>query len=264
MSRFCPLFSSSKGNSLFLSGGSTSLLVDAGVSARRLFQAMNARGFQPENLAGILITHEHSDHIAGLETLLKKIKIPVYAAAETLEWLCGAGKIPPGTTLVECATGQDFTVGDIAVTAFDTPHDAVHSLGFRFVMPDQRKIGIATDLGHITGTVEHHLTGCDLILLESNYDKSMLEVSPYPYILKRRIKGERGHLSNDDCSAELARLVKSGSTYFILGHLSEQNNMPEIASQTTRLRLAADSLRERLDYILQVAPAREPGEVLTF
>ena len=262
MSRFCPLFSSSKGNSLFLSGGNTSLLVDAGVSARRLYQAMNDRGFLPEKLAGILITHEHSDHIAGLETLLKKLKIPVYAAPETLDYLCTAGKVPPGTTLIACA--GDFTVGDIAVTAFDTPHDAVHSLGFRFVMPDQRIIGVATDLGHISGTVAHHLTGCDLVLLESNYDKSMLEVSSYPYVLKRRIRGERGHLSNDDCSAELAELVKSGSTYFILGHLSEQNNMPEIASQTTRLRLDKESLREKLDYILQVAPARHPGEVLTF
>lgn len=262
MSRFCPLFSSSKGNSIYISGGDTSLLVDAGVSYRRLCQAMRDRSLSPEELDGILITHEHSDHIMGLETLLKRLDIPVYASPETLDFLCAGGKIPPGRTLVECAGA--FTIGDIQVTAFDTPHDAVHSLGFRFSMPDQRVIGIATDLGHISGTVEHHLTGCDLIMLESNYDRNMLDCGPYPYMLKRRIRGDRGHLSNEACSEALSRLVKNGSTYFVLGHLSEQNNLPEIAYETSRLKLAADSLRERLDYVLHVAPARGPGEVLAF
>jgi phosphoribosyl 1,2-cyclic phosphodiesterase len=112
--------------------------------------------------------------------------------------------------------------------------------------------------------VEHHLTGCDLILLESNYDPGMLANGPYPYPLKLRIRGQSGHLSNEDCSEEIARLVRSGSTYFVLCHLSEQNNMPEIAYQATQIRLAAQSLRERLDYLLQVAPAHQPGEVLAF
>lgn len=262
MSRFCPLYSSSKGNSVYLSGGGTSLLIDAGVSYRKLVQAMLARDLEPDSLQAVLITHEHGDHIAGLEILLKKLKLPVYASPETLEILCESGKIPPGSTLVECS--GTFTIGDIQVTAFDTPHDAVHSLGFRFAMPDERVIGYATDLGHVTGTVEHHLTGCDLIMLESNYDPNMLACGPYPYPLKRRIKGDHGHLSNEDCSEEVARLVRSGSTYFYLGHLSEQNNLPEIAYQATRFRLATQEMRERLDYILQVAPAQEPGEVLAF
>jgi phosphoribosyl 1,2-cyclic phosphodiesterase len=262
MSRFCPLFSSSKGNSIYLSGGGTSLLIDAGVSFRRLSHAMMDRGFNPGELSGVLITHEHSDHISGLEILLKRLRIPVYAAPETLDWLCARGHIPPGAELVECAA--TFTIGDIEVTPFDTPHDAVHSLGFRFVMPDQRIVGVATDLGHVNSTVENYLTGCDLIMLESNYDPGMLDAGPYPYILKRRIRGERGHLSNSDCSDEVARLVKRGTTYFVLGHLSEQNNLPEIAFQTSRSRLAAEMLKEKLDYVLNVAPAREPGEVLAF
>lgn len=262
MSRFCPLFSSSKGNSVYLSGGGTSLLVDAGVSYRRLSQAMAARDLVPEELSGVLITHEHSDHIKGLEVLLKRLDVPVFASPETLDCLCTSGRIPPGRTLVECS--GTFQVGEIQVTAFDTPHDAVHSLGFRFEMPDQRIVGVATDLGHINGTVAHHLSGCDLIMLESNYDRNMLDCGPYPYSLKRRIKGALGHLSNEDCSNELIRFVKSGSTYFVLGHLSEQNNLPEIAYQTSRLRLTAEALKERLDYVLHVAPASGPGEVLVF
>jgi phosphoribosyl 1,2-cyclic phosphodiesterase len=262
MSRVCPLYSSSKGNSIYLSGGGSALLVDAGVSYRRILEAMGARSLAPEELRGILITHEHIDHIRGLDVLLKRLKIPVYASPETLSFLCRDGHIPPGTTLVECA--GTFLVGDIEVTAFDTPHDAVHSLGFRFLMPDERVIGVATDLGHISGTVEHHLTGCDLVLLESNYDPGMLANGPYPYSLKRRIHGQSGHLSNEDCAAEIGRLVQNGSTHFVLCHLSEQNNMPEIAYQATQVRLAAQSLRERLDYLLQVAPAHAPGEVLAF
>ncbi|MCL2056162.1 MAG: MBL fold metallo-hydrolase [Oscillospiraceae bacterium] len=260
MSRLCTLFSSSSGNAVYISGGGTALLVDAGASCRRILTALDARGLDFSGIAGILITHEHIDHISALEVLLKKIRVPVYASSETLDFLCRNGKIPPGAVLAE-ASGT-FCVGDIKVTAFDTPHDAAHSLGFRLEMPDRRVIGIATDLGHISGTVEHHLTGCDLIMLESNYDPGMLDTGPYPYLLKRRIKSNTGHLSNEDCAEGIRRLVKKGAAYFVLGHLSEQNNLPEIAYQTSRLKLAADCLRERLDYVLHVAPARGPGEVL--
>jgi len=262
MSRFCPLFSSSSGNSLYLSGGKTSLLVDVGVSYRRLKNGLSARNISPEDIDAILITHEHSDHIAGLAVLLSNLDVPVYGSPETLEYILRNPKIPAGRTFIECA--DTFCVEDIEVTPFDTPHDSLHSLGFRFNMPDQRKIVIATDLGHISDTVAEHLSGCDLVLLESNYDKGMLECSPYPYYLKRRIKGSHGHLSNDDCSTQIQNLVKNGSTYFVLGHLSEQNNMPEIAYQSSKTRLEGANMRERLDYILQVAPAHEPGEVLVF
>lgn len=262
MSRFCPLFSSSKGNSIYLSGGDTAILVDVGVSFRRLYTALESRQLDWQNIRGIIITHEHTDHISGLKTLLKRWNIPVYSAPETLEYLVGRG-IPSATsTLIPLECTQ--CIGDIEVTPFDTPHDAVHSIGLRFSMPDQRRIAIATDLGHITDTVRSNLSGCDLVMLESNYDPGMLSASSYPYMLKRRIKGETGHLSNNDCSSEVARLAEGGSTYFVLGHLSEQNNMPQLAYQTTRVTLQEAQMKEKQDYLLSVAPAHEPHEMLVF
>lgn len=262
MSRFCSMFSSSKGNSTYLSGAGSSILVDAGVSYKRLCGAFESQGLELDRLRAVLITHEHSDHIKGLKTLLKRLPIPLYGTRGTLEYLCVNGYIPPHTTLVECS--GTMCIGDIEVTAFDTPHDARHSVGYRFTMPDQRKVAIATDLGHITDSVRAHLTGCDLVLLESNYDKGMLDCSSYPYMLKRRIKSDYGHLSNDDCAQEIVRLIKSGGTRFVLGHLSEQNNMPNLAYQVTKSILDTCALREDIDYILRVAPAHGPREVMIF
>lgn len=262
MSRFCPLFSSSKGNSILLSGGGTSLLIDAGVSFRRLSAALDGQGYCVGDINGILITHEHSDHISGLKTLLKKTDIPLYAPKETLEYLWVNGYIQAHTVVHEC--GESFVVGGIEARAFDTPHDAAHSVGYRFTMPDLRVVAVATDLGHITDGVRKNLLGCDLVMLESNYDRGMLECSSYPYVVKRRIKSDFGHLSNDDCSGMLLSLAKSGTTRFVLGHLSEQNNIPELARETAHSVLTSASLRENIDYTLDVASARGMARAVAF
>lgn len=263
MSRFCPLFSSSKGNSIFLAGGGTSLLIDAGVSYKRLCESLDAQGYAPADLQGVLITHEHSDHISGLSVLLKKTKIPLYASKGTLEHLWINGYIPAQTHTVECGE-KPVTIGDIEVTAFETPHDAAHSVGYCFTMPDLRTVAIATDLGHITDTVRKHLLGCDLVMLESNYDPGMLDCSSYPYMLKRRIKSDFGHLSNDMCAEMLIGLVRSGTARLVLGHLSEQNNIPELARQTAKAVLDAAGMLENRDYTLAVAPARGRTEAVVF
>lgn len=262
MSRFCPLLSSSKGNATYLSGGGTALLVDAGVSLRQLTIALGAHGFAPEHLSGVLITHEHSDHIRGLPMLLKKHNVPLYASRGTLEYLCAHGHVPGHTRVAEIS--GPVTIGGIEVLAFDTPHDACHSVGYKFVMPDHRTIAIATDLGHVTDTVREHITGCDLVMLESNYDRRMLECSSYPWPLKRRIKSDYGHLQNEICADECIRLIKSGTTRLILAHLSEQNNLPELARQVTKSFLDQADMRENRDYILGVAPARGATSVTVF
>lgn len=254
MSRFCPLFSSSKGNSTYLSGGGAHLLVDVGVSLRQLTKALGEQSLCPDDLDGVLITHEHSDHIRGLAMLLKHHDIPLYASPATLEFLCDHGHVPHGADIH--ALEETTEIAGIAVTPFETPHDACGSVGFRFLLPDCRTVAIATDLGHVTDTVRRNIAGCDLVMLESNYDIGMLDCSSYPYSLKRRIRGKFGHLSNELCAQECIRLIRSGTTRLILAHLSEQNNLPLLARQVTKSLLDADQMRENLDYILEVAPAR--------
>lgn len=237
-------------------------MVDAGVSYRSLCEALYAQGFSVDGLDGVFITHEHSDHIGGLKTLLKKTNIRLYASRGTLEYLWLSGYIPAHTKVVECA--ESVVVGDIEATSFETPHDAAHSVGYRFAMPDGRVVGVATDLGHITETVRAHLTGCDLVMLESNYDMGMLDCSGYPYMLKRRIKSAYGHLANEDCAHGLPELVRTGTTRLVLGHLSEQNNIPQLAYQVTKSVLDTARLKENIDYTLTVAPARGRTQTIIF
>ncbi|MCL2033924.1 MAG: MBL fold metallo-hydrolase [Oscillospiraceae bacterium] len=262
MSRICPLFSSSKGNSVYLSGGGSSLLIDAGVSFKQLLIALEAQNIDISHINGILVTHEHSDHIHGLKVLLKRTNIPLYTSRGTMEYLWLNGYIPAHTRITVCDGA--FNIGEIEGTAFQTPHDASHSVGYRFLMPDGRRVGVATDLGHVSGGVRESLTGCDLVMLESNYDPGMLECSSYPYPLKRRIKSEFGHLSNDDCACMLALLAKCGTTRFVLGHLSEQNNIPELARQTAKAALDSGGLKENVDYTLAVAPPRGRTQTIVF
>ena len=262
MSKFCPLFSSSKGNCTYLSGGGTSLLVDAGISLRQLTAAMARHDLSPRQLDGILITHEHTDHTRGLSALLKKYPMPLYASSETLLYLTEKNMLPPGISIFEIYT--DTIIGAIQVTPFQTPHDANHSIGFCFHMPDDRKIAIATDLGHISETVHDHITGCDLVMLESNYDPHMLDASSYPYALKRRIRGNIGHLSNEACADECLRLIESGTTRLFLAHLSEKNNLPLLAHQVTQSVLQQANMKEGTDYLLNVAPARDHSVLTVF
>ena len=262
MSKLFPLCSSSKGNCTYLSGGGSAVLIDAGISLRALVSSLSAQGLSTDALGGILITHEHTDHISGLTALLKKTKLPVYASAGTLDFLIAGDFIPPDTTLIEVTS--PFCVGELRVTPFPTPHDAAESIGFRFELPDLSTVAIATDLGHITDLIRACLTGCDVVMLESNYDRGMLDCSAYPYFLKRRIKGDLGHLSNESCAAEALRLVHNGTTRIVLAHLSEQSNLPALAHAVTRSVLQAQQMCENRDYILKVAPARSAQEILVF
>lgn len=260
MSRFCTIASSSKGNCAYLSGGGTALLVDAGISCKAITRALNAIG--GPSPAGIFVTHEHTDHIRGLRVLLSRLKIPVYGSPGTLEALVLGGHLPPETELIEMGDGVE--VGGIQVRSFDTPHDAAQPCGYRFSMPDGRKIGVATDLGRYDEGVAGELSGCDLVLLESNYDPAMLRSGPYPWSLKQRIAGARGHLSNDDCGDALAGLLERGATRFVLAHLSLNNNYPGIAYQTARNALDQAGAQEGSDYLLSVAHPCELHPMIVF
>ena len=253
MSRVCMLGSSSSGNSACISGGETALLIDAGVSCRAIFQGMAQGNISPEKLRGILITHEHIDHIRGLSTLLKRLSLPLYATPQVLGYIETHVNLPAGARLLE-ADPEGFMVGEIFVEPFQTPHDSVGSLGFRLAMPDGADLGYATDLGWFSESVGAALMGCTGVVLEANYDEAMLETGPYPPMLKRRIRGAFGHLSNRDCGQAAARLAACGGTHFMLAHLSQENNNPETALAAVSTCLEREGLVSGRDFTLQAAP----------
>lgn len=263
MARFCTLCSGSSGNSTYVGTGRSGLLVDAGVSCKGMLAALESAGIEPSQVQGILITHEHIDHIRGLRVLLKKLKVPVYASPEVLAFLEQCGHLQPDTQTEELGEAPK-EIGGMEVRAFRTSHDSVHSQGYRFVFPDERRAAVATDLGIVTGEVDAALAGCDLVLMESNYDRNMLLAGPYPYSLKRRIQGAEGHLSNEECAEQLARLVQSGTARFVLGHLSTENNHPSVARQAALEALTGCGCREGVDFTLTVAPRYQAGEMTIF
>lgn len=262
MARFCTLFSGSEGNCTYVSCGDTSVLIDVGRSAKQVLEAMEARGIDPKGLSALLVTHEHGDHIKGIRAFLKKVPLPVYATPEVLEKLLWDQILTESSPRTAIEEGTPFQVGSIGIHCFDIPHDSIHPVGYQFVLPDRRKISLATDMGFMCDSVRNTITGSNLVLLESNYDPSMLSVSTYPYALKQRIVSNLGHLSNDVCAKELAGLVRTGSTRLILGHLSRRTNMPELAAYSARNALQQAGMRENYDYRLWVAPRDEPMEMV--
>lgn len=252
MAKFCPLFSSSSGNSIYIGSGDSGILIDTGRSAKQLHLALHNIGVNPETLSAIFVTHEHSDHISGLRVFASKYNINVYATNGTITFLENQGSLNEKVSY-EVIIDKGCDAGSLFVKPFRTSHDSSESCGYTVETSDGRKIAVCTDLGIITQEVENAITGCDLVMLESNHDKRMLENGPYPYPLKRRILGEKGHLSNEVCANQVAKLVNSGTTRIFLGHLSKENNTPELAFQTSYAELMTIGAKEGSDYILKVA-----------
>ena len=260
---FCPLYSGSSGNSLFVRYGQTSLLVDAGLSGRITLEALKKIEVDPASLNGLLVTHDHSDHIKGVGVLSRKLKLPVYATEGTwrvIDKKCG--DIAPECRRVIRA-GEDFYVDQIGVEAFATPHDAEEPVGFR-MWGGALSVSVATDLGWMPQRVEDALAGSSLILLESNHDPDMLLRNPnYSSTLKQRILSRHGHLSNETASEKLVALAERGTHNFILGHLSGENNTPELALQTSENRAELEGLRLGEDILIDLAWRDRVGSVYT-
>lgn len=261
MAKFCAMFSGSSGNCAFISSGGTSVLVDAGVSARSICNALEAIGSNINEIAGILITHEHSDHIRGLKTLLKRHKIPVYANSATIGGILESMEVDDDN-FVELKSGSSIEIAGIGVSSFSTSHDSRESVGYRIHTPDGKQIGIATDLGYVSDSVISGITGCDAIMIESNHDVGMLQNGRYPYYLKRRIMSKTGHLSNEDCSKILPHLCRSGARRFVLAHLSRDNNLPELALETAVSAMKLCGI-DRENYKIEVAPRNGPECVIS-
>ncbi len=244
MARFATLYSGSSGNSAVVlhntPAGQEYLLVDMGKNCKQTLLALQALELQDATLRGILITHEHIDHVSGLKVFLKKCPVPVYGSAATLAALQAQQILPDTVARYPLANGQSAMRGGFTVQAFATSHDSADCCGFRITTADGTSMAIATDLGVLNHPVYENLLGCGLVALESNYDRVMLQMGPYPYYLKTRIASQRGHLSNDDAAAAIADLLADGCHRFALCHLSRENNTPDLARATVTARLAED------------------------
>lgn len=261
MVKFCSLFSGSSGNSIFVAAGSTRLLIDAGLSAKKIIEALCSIGEKPSELSAILISHEHSDHIKGAGILSRKFNLPIHASEGT--WKGMEQLIGPvlESNKVIFASYAPFQIGDIMVTPFPIPHDANEPVGYSFSAAG-RKVTVATDIGHINLELLSCMEDSDLLLLESNHDIEMLRVGPYPWHLKRRIAGNRGHLSNDAAGEVIAYMAERGTKHFLLGHLSKENNFPELAYQTVCNALCEKSLQAGTDVMLEVVLRDRVGKVI--
>ena len=258
MARFCSLFSSSSGNSTYIGSAKTGILVDAGVSAKKMKEALLSRDIDPSELGGIFITHEHSDHIKGVRILASTYKIPVFATEATLSFLEENGALTSKFPY-EVIPYEGREIGDIFVKPFRTPHDSRESCGYRIEFPDGQKAAVATDIGKITDEIKSNLLGCELVMLESNHDIDMLKKGPYPPHLKARILSDIGHISNAICAEELKKLLKTGTTRFILGHLSQHNNTPLLALTSAESACIDLGAKNGVDYKLVVAKPKDNG-----
>lgn len=260
MARFCSLFSSSSGNCTYIGSADGGVLIDAGASAKQISIRLNAIGVSEENIGAIFITHEHSDHVKGLRVFASKYNIPLYATNGTISELEKQGiingKFPVHTIDSEIECNNQL------IKPFGISHDVKEPCGFSVTTSDGRRICVATDTGIVTEEMRSALNGCDLALVESNHDIGMLRNGSYPYNLKRRILSDVGHLSNVACGDFIVELIKSGTTRFVLGHLSKENNIPSLAYRTSKSALDCIGATENRDYILKVAGFEEPEMVV--
>ncbi len=259
MAIVCPLFSSSSGNSTYIGFGSSGLLVDVGVTAKRLSEALNNIQVDPSCLCGIFITHEHIDHIKGLRVFSAKYHIPIFCSQKTLDAIIAVDGVK------DCGMispfDEEISLAGFTVKRFSTSHDCEGSSGYFIHTPDGKKVAVCTDLGYVSDEVERSLYGADLALIESNHDLSMLKNGPYPPSLKRRILSDKGHLSNPSCADLIAKLAVEGTCRFILGHISRDNNTPDAALNCTMTRLSLCGLEACRDYTL-VAAAPERNKIV--
>lgn len=255
--KICCLYSGSKGNCTFISAGGAKILIDAGRSAKALCSALCSIGVNIDDIDAIFITHEHTDHISALQVLSHKHCIPIHMLLNSAqvfnglcdEKLCGCLRLYKGNSF-------ETRVNGLTIKAFPTPHDSRAAVGYRLEFEGEDgeviSIAVSTDTGHVTDAMRENLTGCRAVVIESNHDLQMLIEGPYPYDLKQRIRSKKGHLSNVDCAAFACELYESGTEHIMLAHLSEENNLPEIAFNEVFTAIADES------FDLKVARQDEP------
>jgi phosphoribosyl 1,2-cyclic phosphodiesterase len=234
------LASGSKGNSILIKTESTHLLLDVGLSGKKIISLLESIDVDPQMLDAVIVSHEHSDHVSGVGVICRRFNIPLYITHLTYSVCChGIGKLPAGVKYFE--TGKEFTIGDIVIKAFPSSHDVIDGSNFIFWKKGDvnRKLTVATDLGYSSNLMLHNVKESTSIILESNHDVKMLLNGPYPPHLKQRIKSRQGHLSNEQAVGVMTQVLHSGLKNLILVHLSEKNNLPELAE-----KIMSDFLKE--------------------
>lgn len=244
------IISGSSGNCTLVSDGKTNILIDCGASGKRITDALKELGTDICTVKAILVTHEHIDHVRGAGVLARRHKIPIYATVGTHRSM-DVGKVDE-SLLFAVTPDKAFNIGDIDITPFSIPHDAASPCGYSFTDGND-KLALATDIGRMNNYILNHLHGCKSVLLESNHDIDMLRYGAYPYPLKQRILSDIGHLSNAAAAETALELVKSGTEHIMLGHLSEQNNLPEIAQLESFNHLTNNGVKVGTDVTLQIA-----------
>ena len=238
MFRAIPLFSGSQGNCVYVKYKDEEVLIDAGVSFKKITTALNSIGTDIKNIKAVLTTHEHCDHVQGLAVLSRHTDMPIFINRKSAsyydepldELFSGHVKIKD--------PGDNITFDGFEVNVFATPHDSIGSCGYHFTFSDGTRFALATDMGMITPEIASYLLGCKTVIIESNHDTKMLKNGPYPFTLKKRILSDHGHLSNEDCALFLPKLVDMGAEKIILAHLSKENNTPELCYKTNASSLA--------------------------
>jgi phosphoribosyl 1,2-cyclic phosphodiesterase len=260
---FCSFSSGSSGNCYLVKSESAAILIDAGISGKRVWEGLAHTGTDPGMLRAILITHEHSDHIGGLISVMKKAgSLTVHANERTWQATGISENAFPFVNIERFVTGDDFTVGDISVKTFAVSHDAAEPVGYT-LRCQGRQISLITDTGHVDAEMFEEIRGANLLVLESNHDEDMLKYGKYPFFLKKRVLGDKGHLSNDAAGDAILRLLMSGGEKrrVLLAHLSRENNFPEMALQTVKNILEEYGYHTGTDVDLDVIPRDGIGEL---
>lgn len=259
---FCSLYSGSSGNCIFVSSGNTKILIDAGMSGKSIENALAIINQSPSEIDAIFVTHEHIDHVKGVGVLSRRYDIPIYANEPTFDAMANCiGRIADKNRMI--IDSRCISINDMDIINYDIPHDAACPFGYS-IHADNKKVCIATDLGHFTEEVRHSIEDADVLLLESNHDIEMLKFGPYPYTLKKRILSDVGHLSNEACGNAIVKITNDKHKNIILGHLSKTNNYPDLAYQTVVNILTENGIKLNSDITLTMAKRNEPSSYIEF
>ena len=263
--RIMTIASGSSGNCIYVGSDNTHILIDAGVSRKKIIEGLKKADISAADISAVFVTHEHADHIKGLGVLSRKDAIPVYCTKGTADGIVCArplGEIPKDI-IHEIKSDSDVHINDLTIHTFKISHDANEPVAYT-VSDSRKKFGIATDLGYYDDYIVRNLTGCDSLLIEANHDVNLLQVGSYPYYLKQRILGEKGHLSNEVSGQLINCLLHDNIKAITLGHLSKENNYDKLAYETVRTEIdMSDNIYKAKDFDIEVAKRDEPSRIIS-